>query len=204
MANNVLVTLSSSAVVTPNYWSDPRSGINYVVAVQTPQNRVDSVNNLMNTSVTPATAGPPQLLSNLATLERREVPAVVSKLITQNKVVALLGEVASSRSLAAAPLAQNAKIPMISPSSTNPEVTKKGNFIFRMCYLDDFQAVFDRLADTHGLDPRGDLVNRFFGLNAAGFLGLRAGEAPRKRLDAFHRGQPPPAWMAKVDRARVV
>jgi multidrug efflux pump subunit AcrB len=51
VANNVLVTLSSSAVVTPNYWSDPRSGINYVVAVQTPQNRVDSVNNLMNTSV---------------------------------------------------------------------------------------------------------------------------------------------------------
>ena len=78
VANNVLVTLSSSAVVTPNYWSDPRSGINYVVAVQTPQSRVDSVNTLMNTSVTPAIAGPPQLLSNLATLERREVPAVLS------------------------------------------------------------------------------------------------------------------------------
>jgi len=78
VANNVLVTLSSSAVVAPNYWSDPRSGINYVVAVQTPQGRVDSVNNLMNTSVTPATAGPPQLLSNLATLERREVAAVLS------------------------------------------------------------------------------------------------------------------------------
>jgi multidrug efflux pump subunit AcrB len=78
VANNVLVTLSSSAVVAPNYWSDPRSGINYIVAVQTPQSRVDSVNNLMNTSVTPATAGPQQLLSNLATLERREVPAVIS------------------------------------------------------------------------------------------------------------------------------
>jgi multidrug efflux pump subunit AcrB len=77
VANNVLVTLSSSAVVTPNYWSDPRSGINYLVAVQTPQSRVDSVNTLMNTSV-PAIAGPPQLLSNLATLERREVPAVLS------------------------------------------------------------------------------------------------------------------------------
>src|SRR5437899_847905 len=78
VANNILVTLSSSAVVSPNYWSDPRSGINYLVAVQTPQSRVDSVNTLMNTSVTPATAGPPQLLSNLATLERREVPAVIS------------------------------------------------------------------------------------------------------------------------------
>src|SRR2546428_3369432 len=78
VANNVLVSLSSSAVVTPNYWSDPRSGINYLVAVQTPQNRIDSINTLMNTSVTPGTTGPPQLLSNLATLERREVPAVIS------------------------------------------------------------------------------------------------------------------------------
>ena len=68
-----------------------------------------------------------------------EVPAVVSKLIDQHKVVALLGEVASSRSLAAAPIAQRNKVPMISPSSTNPEVTKKGDYIFRMCYLDDFQ-----------------------------------------------------------------
>src|SRR3989441_5794250 len=78
VANTVLVSLSSSAVVTPNYWSDPRSGISYLVAVQTPQSRVDSVNTLMNTSVTPSGAGKQQLLSNLATLERHEVPAVVS------------------------------------------------------------------------------------------------------------------------------
>src|SRR6266511_1702012 len=78
VANNVPVSLSSSAVVSPNYWTDPRSGINYLVAVQTPQSRVDSVNTLMNTAVIPPTAGPPQLLSNLATLERREVPAVLS------------------------------------------------------------------------------------------------------------------------------
>jgi multidrug efflux pump subunit AcrB len=78
VANNVLVSLSSSAVVTPNYWSDPRTGITYPVVVQTPQNRVDSVNTLMNTSVTQATPGRQQLLSNLATLERRETPAVIS------------------------------------------------------------------------------------------------------------------------------
>ena len=78
VANSFLVSLSSSAVVTPNYWSDPRSGINYVVAVQTPQSRVDSVNSLMNTAVTPSAVGQSQLLSNLATLERREVPAVIS------------------------------------------------------------------------------------------------------------------------------
>ncbi len=78
VANSMLVSLSSSSVVTPNYWSDPRTGINYVVAVQTPQSRVDSVNTLMNTAVTPGASGRSQLLSNVATLERREVPAVVS------------------------------------------------------------------------------------------------------------------------------
>ncbi|HKB25139.1 MAG TPA: efflux RND transporter permease subunit [Methylomirabilota bacterium] len=78
VANNVLVSLSSSAVVSPNYWSDPRTGINYPVVVQTPQNRIDSVNTLMNTSVTQGTVGQQQLLSNLATLERRETPAVIS------------------------------------------------------------------------------------------------------------------------------
>ena len=52
---------------------------------------------------------------------------VISKLINQDKVIAVLGEVASSNSLAAAPVAQEAKIPMITPSSTHPEVTNKGD-----------------------------------------------------------------------------
>jgi branched-chain amino acid transport system substrate-binding protein len=63
----------------------------------------------------------------------------VQKLINQDRVIAVLGEVASSRSLAGGPICQQAGVPMISPSSTNPEVTKKGDFIFRMCFLDDFQ-----------------------------------------------------------------
>jgi branched-chain amino acid transport system substrate-binding protein len=68
-----------------------------------------------------------------------EAAAVVKKLITQDNVVALLGEVASTRSLAAAPIAQQYKIPMITPSSTNPEVTKRGDYIFRTCFIDPFQ-----------------------------------------------------------------
>jgi branched-chain amino acid transport system substrate-binding protein len=68
-----------------------------------------------------------------------EAQTVVTKLITKDRVVAVLGEVASSNSLAAAPVAQQAGIPMISPSSTNPEVTKKGDYIFRVCYIDPFQ-----------------------------------------------------------------
>jgi len=63
----------------------------------------------------------------------------VTKLITQDHVIALLGEVASSRSLAAAPIAQQNKIPMVSPSSTNPKVTEVGDYIFRVCFIDPFQ-----------------------------------------------------------------
>lgn len=68
-----------------------------------------------------------------------EAAAVVKKLITQDKVIALLGEVASTRSLAAAPIAQQFKVPMVSPSSTNPKVTQVGNYIFRVCFIDPFQ-----------------------------------------------------------------
>ncbi len=68
-----------------------------------------------------------------------EAASVVTRLIEQEKVVALLGEVASGRSLAAAPIAQNKKIPMLTPSSTNPKVTEVGNYIFRACFIDPFQ-----------------------------------------------------------------
>lgn len=64
---------------------------------------------------------------------------VISKLINQDKVQAVLGEVASSNSLAAAPVAQEAKVPMISPSSTNPKVTEIGDYISRVCFIDPFQ-----------------------------------------------------------------
>ena len=55
-----------------------------------------------------------------------ESASVVRKLISRDKVIAVLGEVASGRSLEAAPICQNAKVPMISPSSTNPKVTEVG------------------------------------------------------------------------------
>src|SRR5262245_14449606 len=68
-----------------------------------------------------------------------EAGTVVNKLIHQDHVVAMLGHVASSHSLAAAPICQAEKVPMISPSSTNPRVTQVGNYIFRVCFLDTFQ-----------------------------------------------------------------
>jgi len=68
-----------------------------------------------------------------------ESATIAKKLITRDKVVAILGEVASGRSLEAAPIAQASQIPMISPSSTNPKVTETGDYIFRVCFIDPFQ-----------------------------------------------------------------
>ena len=70
-----------------------------------------------------------------------ESATIAKKLISRDKVVALLGEVASSRSLEMAPIAQAAHIPMISPSSTNPKVTEIGSYISRVCFIDPFQGV---------------------------------------------------------------
>lgn len=68
-----------------------------------------------------------------------EPSTAVRKLIARDKVVAILGEVASSRSLEAAPVCEASRIPMISPSSTNPKVTQIGRYIFRVCFIDSFQ-----------------------------------------------------------------
>ena len=81
-----------------------------------------------------------------------EARTAAQKLIQRDEVVALLGEVASSRSLAAGPEAQRAGIPMISPASTNPKVTEVGDHVFRTCFIDPFQgAVMARFAfdDLH-------------------------------------------------------
>ncbi len=68
-----------------------------------------------------------------------ESATVAKKLLTRDKVVALLGEVSSGRSLEAAPIAQSSQIPMIAPAATNPRVTEVGDYIFRVCFIDDFQ-----------------------------------------------------------------
>ena len=80
-----------------------------------------------------------QLLTEDNQSQAGQSATVVRKLISNDGVVAMLGEVASSRSLEAAPICQQSKIPMISPSSTNPKVTQVGDFIFRVCFLDSFQ-----------------------------------------------------------------
>ena len=68
-----------------------------------------------------------------------EAASAVTKLITRDNVIAIIGENSSNQSLAAAPICQSSHIPMISPSSTNPNVTKKGDYIFRVCFTDPYQ-----------------------------------------------------------------
>jgi branched-chain amino acid transport system substrate-binding protein len=73
-----------------------------------------------------------------------EASVAATRLLVQDKVAVLLGEVASSRSLAMAPIADAKGVPMVSPSSTNPKVTvdddgKVRPFVFRVCFIDPFQ-----------------------------------------------------------------
>lgn len=69
----------------------------------------------------------------------QETVTVVTRLIDQDNAAAILGEVASSRSIAGGQVCQRKGIPMVSPSSTNAKVTQIGDMIFRACFIDGFQ-----------------------------------------------------------------
>jgi branched-chain amino acid transport system substrate-binding protein len=76
---------------------------------------------------------------------------IMRKFISSDKVIAVLGEVASSKSIEAAPICQENHIPMISPGSTNPKVTEVGDCIFRVCFIDPFQGtVMAKFAQSKG------------------------------------------------------
>lgn len=84
---------------------------------------------------------PIKLISEDDQSKTDEAVSAVQKLINRDKVVAVLGEVASKRSLAAGNVCQKFKVPMLSPSSTNPAVTEVGDYVFRACFTDDFQGL---------------------------------------------------------------
>ena len=69
VANNLLVSLSSSGQASPNFWLDPKNGVSYPIAVQTPQYKMNTIGTLQSTPITGPT-GNMQLLSNLATVKR--------------------------------------------------------------------------------------------------------------------------------------
>jgi CzcA family heavy metal efflux pump len=78
VASSVLVSLSSSSQVSPNYWLDPASGVSYPIAVQTPEYRIDSLDRLRSTPVAAKEVKAPQLLANLADFERGETSSIIS------------------------------------------------------------------------------------------------------------------------------
>lgn len=88
--------------------------------------------------------------------QQAQAPLVVGRLISQYQATAIVGEVASSRSIAAAPVADSKQVPMVSSASTNPDVTvdpRTGEthpYVFRVCYTDPFQgAVIARFVREH-------------------------------------------------------
>lgn len=68
-----------------------------------------------------------------------ESVAAAQRLLAQDRVALILGDVTSSGSLAIAEAVQAARVPMVTPSATHPDVTKKGDYIFRTCFIDPFQ-----------------------------------------------------------------
>jgi len=67
-----------------------------------------------------------------------ETATIFRKFVSQDKVAAILGDLTSSATMEGAPIAQDAKIPMLTPSATNVAITKVGNYIFRSCFVDPF------------------------------------------------------------------
>ncbi|MGB6308370.1 MAG: efflux RND transporter permease subunit [Steroidobacteraceae bacterium] len=78
IANNILVSLSGSFQTAPTFWVDPKSGTQYQVASQTPQFRMESLNDLGNTPLSGGIGGSSQILSNVANIHRSVAPAVVT------------------------------------------------------------------------------------------------------------------------------
>ncbi|MBK9617629.1 MAG: efflux RND transporter permease subunit [Candidatus Obscuribacter sp.] len=85
IAQAVLMSLSSSFQTSPSFWVNPKNGVNYNVAIQTPQSRMNTIDAILNTPVTsPLPGHAPQLLANLGSISRGITPAVVSHYRIQN------------------------------------------------------------------------------------------------------------------------
>jgi multidrug efflux pump subunit AcrB len=78
VARTMLISLSSSGQATPNFWLNFQNGVNYQVAVQTPQYKMDTLQDLKNTPIVAPNLPRPELLGNLATVEHRESPVIVN------------------------------------------------------------------------------------------------------------------------------
>jgi CzcA family heavy metal efflux pump len=78
IADDLLISLSGSGQTAPNFWLNPQNGVSYSIAVQTPQHLINSVAEIDHTPIIAPSSGQPQLLSNLASIDRMSTPVVVS------------------------------------------------------------------------------------------------------------------------------
>jgi len=92
VASEMLVSLSGSFQTSPTFWLDPKNGVSYSIATQTPQYRIESLQDLQNIPVTGLTNAPPQILANLAYVSRTSEMAVVSHYNVQ-QVLDIFGSV---------------------------------------------------------------------------------------------------------------
>jgi branched-chain amino acid transport system substrate-binding protein len=114
-----------------------------------------------------------------------ESATAVKKLISRDKVVAILGEVASIRSLEAAPVIQNARLPMVSSASVNSKVTEVGDYIFRVCFVDSFEGrVLAKFAQAYSVG-----MTRVFKENFVADGGVIAAEPKYSEGDKDFRAQ---------------
>ena len=167
IASLVIASLLSACQTQGNSGDKVRIGVFMSTTGSTANFGISSVNGIKMAADEINAAGgingkPVELLIQDDRSDASEAATIVTKFVTQDMVHAVIGEVASSRSIAAAPIAQNAKIPMLTPSSTNPEVTKKGDFIFRSCFIDPYQgaAIAQFAAKTLGAKTAAIMVDR--------------------------------------------
>lgn len=78
VANNLLISLTGSGQAQPNYWLDPKNGVNYLVATQTPQYNISSTGALENTPIAANSGQENTLLSNVSTVRRGIAPQVIN------------------------------------------------------------------------------------------------------------------------------
>ena len=137
VASDIVISCSDSTYITPNFWLDQKMGIPYLIAVQTPKYRIDSIDALMRTPVTSPRSEQSQLLSNLAKLERKRVPAVVSHHNIQ-PVLDIYSNV-DERDLGSASAAIQEVI------DKHQDKLKPGNKIVMMGMVEDMNYAFTRL-----------------------------------------------------------
>ena len=128
VASNLLISLSSSFLLSPNFWLDPKNGVNYNVNVQVPQHEVDSVGELVNTPLTATqidgVARPPQFLGNVATVQQTVEPAALDHYTVQRVIDVNAG--VSGRDLGSSSTAVQRAIDSIGKLPRGTEVVIRG------------------------------------------------------------------------------